>query len=121
MARIQDDLDKPANSIIGKGLTIQASLITGSDSIRVDGVLVGVLELDTTIHISESGFIEGDIRAASARIAGQVNGNIHCNSTLHLASTAMVTGDIYAASVIVDEGAVLRGRFTSGAHVEAQK
>ena len=110
----QDELDKPASSIIGKGLTIQAAHLTGSDSIRVDGVVIGVVELNAALHLSETGFIEGDIHASSARIAGQVNGNIRCRTLLHLASTALVTGDIFTSAVIVDEGAVLRGRCKTG-------
>lgn len=109
MARANDEFNKPPGAVIGQGFTIQAAKLTGSESIRIDGCYTGDIELDGTLHLSETGRIEGNILASAARIAGQVAGNIRCRSTLHLASTAVIDGDAETASIIVDEGAVLRG------------
>ena len=109
----QEEYVRPA-SVIGEGFTVQTSLITGSDSLRVDGAVIGTIEMDGTLHLSETGFVEGDIHVTSARVAGQVNGNIHCRSMLHLENTSLINGDIYTAAVVVDEGAVLRGRCKTG-------
>jgi cytoskeletal protein CcmA (bactofilin family) len=114
MPRNQDDLDRPANSVIGRGFTINAALISGSDTLRIDGEVIGSIELDGVLHLSESGYVEGDVRVSSARVAGQINGNISCRSTLHLTPTAIVAGDVSAATAIVDEGAALRSRFRTG-------
>ena len=114
MPRLQDELDKPTGSLIGRGLNIQAALITGTESVRVDGAVVGNIDLDGALHLSETGYIEGDLRVSSARISGQVSGNVFCHSLLHLASTAKINGDINTVSIIVDEGASIRGRCKTG-------
>ena len=114
MPRPQDELDKLTGSLIGRGLNIQAALLTGTESVRIDGAVIGAIDLDGALHLSETGFIEGDVRVSSARISGQVNGNIFCHSLLHLASTAKVTGDINTVSIIVDEGAAIRGKCKTG-------
>jgi cytoskeletal protein CcmA (bactofilin family) len=109
MSRAKDELTKPTGTVIGAGFTIQAVKLTGTDPIRVDGVIVGNVDLDSPLHLSESGVVEGDVIASTARIAGQVQGNITCQSLLHLANTAVVAGDIAADTIIIDQGAVLHG------------
>lgn len=109
MAR-NEELTRPPGSVIGRGLSIQAACLVGTDSIRVDGVITGNVELEGSLHVSENGIIEGDIHVSSARIAGRIHGNVRCRAFLHLASTATVTGDITTASMVVDEGAVLYGQ-----------
>jgi cytoskeletal protein CcmA (bactofilin family) len=109
MPRPKDELTKPTGTVIGQGFTVQAVKLTGTDPIRVDGVILGNIDLDSPLHLSETGVVEGDILASTARIAGQVMGNITCQTMLHLANTAIVTGDITADTIVVDQGAVLHG------------
>ena len=107
--REREELNKPAGTVIGGNLTINAATITGAESIRVDGVIIGNINLDGTLFLSDTGRIEGDINISAARIAGKVTGNINCRSTIHMASTAVVKGDITTAALIVDDGAALYG------------
>jgi cytoskeletal protein CcmA (bactofilin family) len=109
MPRSKDELTKPTGTVIGQGFTIQAVKLTGTDPIRVDGIILGNVDLDSPLHLSETGVVEGDIVASTARIAGQVIGNVNCHTMLHLAATAVVTGDIAADTIVVDQGAVLHG------------
>lgn len=109
MARAKEDFSKPTHTVIGKDLTIQAALFKGSESVRIDGTVIGNFELDGTLLISETGHIEGNIHTSSALIAGKVTGDILCRSTLHLASTAVICGNVTTAQIIVDEGASLHG------------
>ncbi|MCL2048981.1 MAG: polymer-forming cytoskeletal protein [Defluviitaleaceae bacterium] len=111
MARTQDEFLKPTGTVIGMGFTIDAANFTcdESESMRIDGVVKGDIEIEGLINISETGRVDGNIHAGSARVAGRIFGNIHCRNTLHLASTADVTGDVLTSTIIVDEGAVFRG------------
>jgi cytoskeletal protein CcmA (bactofilin family) len=109
--KAKDELSKPTGTVIGQGFTIQAVKLAGTDPIRVDGVILGNVDLNGPLHLSETGVVEGDVLASSARIAGQVIGNIDCQTLLHVAATAVVTGDIAAETIIVDQGAVLHGMF----------
>jgi len=111
-SRSIDEFTKPTGTIIGKGFTIQAARFSCGDdeSMRIDGTVIGNIDIDGVINVSDSGFVDGNINAGSVRVAGRVNGNIECSYALHLASTADVVGDILTAALIVDDGAILVGR-----------
>ena len=115
--RTQDEFTRPTGTVIGRGLTISAARFTGTDaeSMRVDGVIQGNVELDGVLNLGESGRIEGDILSESARVAGTVHGSIQCRFALHLTNTAEVTGDILTETLIIDKGAILHGRCQTSA------
>ena len=120
-ARTQDEFTMPTGTVIGKGFTIHAARFTCSDSesMRIDGTVVGNVDIDGVLNLSDSGRIDGDILCGSTRIAGRVVGNIHCRNTLHLAATADVNGDILTTNLIVDDGAIFLGRCQT--HVTADE
>jgi len=108
----QNEFAQPTSTVIGFGSTIHAAKFTcgESESMRIDGTLVGDIEIEGLLNISETGRVDGNINAGSARIAGRVFGNVNCKNVIHLASTADVTGDVITSSLIVDEGAVIAGQ-----------
>ena len=116
----QDEFTKPTGTVIGKGFTIHAARFTcaESESMRIDGTVVGNVDIDGVLNLSDSGRVDGDITCGSTRIAGKVLGNINCRHALHLASTADVTGDISTTTLIVDDGAVFLGRCQTHMNVE---
>lgn len=113
MARknIQDEFTKPTSTVIGADFTIHAARFTcnENESLRIDGSVIGDIEIDGSLNISDTGRVDGSIVSGSARIAGCVFGNISCRNAIHLTSTAEVTGDMLATTLIVDEGAVFTG------------
>jgi cytoskeletal protein CcmA (bactofilin family) len=82
---------------------------------RIDGNVIGNIEIDGVLNLSDTGCIDGDILAVSARVAGRVLGNIQCKAALHLASSAQVMGDITTEALIVDNGAVFHGKCQTNA------
>jgi len=76
---------------------------------RVDGNVIGNIDISGVLNLSDTGFVDGDVYVGSARIAGRVLGNIQCKTALHLTSTAEVMGDILTGSIIIDDGVVLHG------------
>jgi cytoskeletal protein CcmA (bactofilin family) len=118
--RTQDEFTRPTGTVIGRGFTIQAAQVIGTEaeSIRVDGVIQGNLEIDGVLNLGETGRIDGDVLAESARIAGTVHGGIQCRYALHLTATAEVTGDILTETLIIDKGAILHGRCQTSASPE---
>lgn len=102
---------KPTSTVIGNGFTIHATRLAcpETESMRVDGAVIGDIEIEGLINISETGRVDGNITSSSARVAGQIFGNITCRNTIHLAATADVTGDVLASVLIVDDGAVFTG------------
>ncbi|MCL1843683.1 MAG: polymer-forming cytoskeletal protein [Defluviitaleaceae bacterium] len=110
--RIQDEFTKPTSTVIGNGFTIHAARFTCSDSesMRIDGTVIGDIEIDGLLNVSETGRVDGSVSAGSARVAGRIFGNVQCRNALHLAASADVTGDILTSTLIVDEGAIFVGR-----------
>lgn len=119
-SRTTDEFTKPTGTIIGKGFSIRAAHFTCEDdeSIRIDGEVIGDIEIGGVLIISESGYVDGSIAASFVRVAGRVTGNIHCRNALHLAATADVLGDVRATSLIIDDGAVLLGRCQTNLAIE---
>ena len=110
-SRAVDKLDMPTGTVIGAGFTMHAARLSGDDngSLRIDGNVIGNIEINGVLNLGETGFIDGDITADSARVAGRVMGNIQCKSALHLTGNAEVMGDIMAGTLIVDDGVVFHG------------
>ena len=121
-SRIRDEFTLPTGTVIGKGFTIEAARFTCSDAeaMRIDGTIVGNVEIDGVLNISDSGHVEGHINASSVRVAGRVTGNIRCSNALHLASTADVKGNVLTTTLIVDDGAVMRGRCQTNLSVDSK-
>ena len=111
-SRAIDEFTKPTGTVIGNGFTIHAAHFSCSDteSMRIDGTVVGNIQIDGVLIISESGYVDGNVIASSVRVAGRVTGNMLCHNALHFASTADVTGDVRATTFIVDDGAIFMGR-----------
>ena len=107
------ELDAP-NTVIGKGVYLEAIRMSGQESVRIDGIYKGAIEIDGSLVLGDSGSITGDINANYFLVAGEVNGNITCETQLHFASTSKVMGDIKTSSLIVDEGSQVAGRYSVG-------
>ena len=121
-SRTLDEFTKPTGTIIGKGFTVETARFScdESESIRIDGTVIGNIEIYGVLSISETGYVDGDIHAGYVRVAGRVSGNIQCRNALHLASTADVVGDVLTATIIVDDGAVLLGRCQTTVAIDSE-
>jgi cytoskeletal protein CcmA (bactofilin family) len=106
-------LDMP-NTVIGKGVVLEAARMTGHESIRIDGDYHGEIDIDASLVLGDTSVITGDVRANYIVVAGQVTGNITCDTVLHFASTAQVFGNITTQVLIMDEGSQVRGRYDVG-------
>jgi cytoskeletal protein CcmA (bactofilin family) len=109
MPRDREDYTKPANTFIGQGITVEAQMLSGAESVRVDGIFKGDINLDGYLQLGESGRILGDIHVNYALVAGKIIGNINCRAMLHLIDGSMVMGDIQAGRLIIDKGAQIHG------------
>ncbi len=105
------------SSIISKEMHIVGE-ITFKGKAKLDGNLEGNLTGEYLI-LSETGYIQGDLRLDSLICYGKVIGNIHAKTvTIH--STAIIEGKLTAASLTVEPGALLSGEI-SAAYKEEKK
>jgi len=115
---ITSDLDTP-DTVIGKGVYLEATRMSGQESVRIDGIFKGTIELDGNLVLGDCGSITGDVHASFFLVAGEVTGNIACETQLRLAPTAKVIGDIKTPSLVVDEGSQVSGRYSVGGEKNA--
>ena len=99
-----------ASVIIGKGMRINAELISGKGIVRIDGEYFGDIKIEGELILEKSGSICGNIFVNSAYISGVIAGNITCVDLLHIKTTGKVKGDIESGAVMMDEGALFIGR-----------
>lgn len=115
MLGFKQKLEKEAiKTVIGKDTVMEGSVKT-EESIRLDGTLKGELHASGTLVIGPSGKVEAEIvRVRDAVIGGEVSGNLEADGNVKLEASAVFSGDIAARSIVVEEGAIIRGKCTAG-------
>jgi len=96
------------SAIIGEGYIFTGEL-RGSSVIRIEGKIIGNVNVEGGVILGEKGIIEGDIDTKSAIVHGTVNGNI---KTLHLQikKSGNVSGDISTDTLEIEIGAQYNGK-----------
>ena len=88
---------------ISKNITIEGN-ITGTDSVKIEGTLIGNIEVNT-VTIGKNGSVKGSIIAQKVTNSGRVEGSITCND-LNIMQTGYVTNKIHA-NVVILSGEIL--------------
>ena len=111
------------DSLIGATTVIEGDVVF-SGGLRIDGQVKGNVmasgDADTansTLVVSESARIQGEIRAAHVVVNGVVEGPIFVTEFLELQPKARVTGDVHYKSIEIHLGATIDGRLE---HVSAE-
>lgn len=105
---ISESGNQPLINIISEGTVIKGEIITEND-FRISGKVNGTLEVKGKCIITNSGLLNGELRAKDADISGKMEGNLVIENKLFLRSNARVTGDIYTKSLLIEEGALFDG------------
>jgi len=106
--QIKDLNQQEISTIIGLGFTITGEL-KGKAVIRIDGTIIGNVNVEGGIVLGEKGIIKGDIQTASAIIYGTVNGNVKTQN-LEIKKTGRVNGDIKTEALEIELGAQYNGK-----------
>ncbi|MCY3758283.1 MAG: polymer-forming cytoskeletal protein [Acidobacteria bacterium] len=95
---------------IGESLRFEGNL-SGLEDVVVDGEVKGTIRLpECSLTVGPTGRIHGDIEARNVTVLGHVTGNIVCLERMRLCSTGSIDGDVKAPRVLIEDGAVVRGR-----------
>lgn len=73
----------------------------GSDTVHIDGKVVGDIIVSNTLVIGKSGIVEGEVKAKNAIINGKLEGSIICE-TLEVMETGEISKQIQADTMILD-------------------
>jgi len=73
----------------------------GSDTIHIDGHVIGNITVSNTLVIGESGMVEGDIEAKHVIINGELKGTVKCEN-MEVMETGKVSRYIEAKHLVLD-------------------
>ena len=96
------------STIIGEGYTFTGEL-QGASVIRIEGKVIGNVNVEGGVVLGETGMIEGNVTSQSVIIFGTVKGNIK-TAQLEIKKTGTVNGDISADSLEIQLGAQYNGQ-----------
>ena len=106
----QDFEERRRAAWIGKALFVQGKIVSSADLV-IDGKVEGTLELgDHSLTIRNGATVIADLVANIVSISGFVKGNVSGLSKVEIRATGSVEGDIRAPHLVMEDGAVLRGR-----------
>lgn len=100
--------DQQISTIIGEGYIFTGEL-QGSSVIRIEGKVIGNVNVDSGVILGENGIIEGNIISKSVIIYGTVAGNIK-TTQLEIKKTGHIDGDITADTLEIELGAKYNGK-----------
>jgi len=96
------------SAIIGEGYVFTGEL-SGSSVIRIEGKIIGNVNVEGGVILGEKGIIEGDINSKSAIVYGTVNGNIK-TTHLEIKKSGNVNGEISTDTLEIEIGAQYNGK-----------
>ncbi len=102
------------STIIGEGFVFTGE-IRGASAIRIEGKVIGNINVEAGVVLGEKAEVEGDIYTKSAIVYGTVNGNV---KTLHLEikQSGRVSGDIATDTLEIELGAQYNGKLNMKKH-----
>ncbi|HTB51729.1 MAG TPA: polymer-forming cytoskeletal protein [Ferruginibacter sp.] len=100
-------------TIVGSGTIITGNIESMGD-IRIDGMLVGDINVKAKLLVGPDGVVQGNIQCEQADILGKVIGKIKVNDLVQLRGEAVIAGDIYAGKLHVEPFVIFNGQCHMG-------
>ncbi|MGE5235747.1 MAG: bactofilin family protein [Acidobacteriota bacterium] len=95
---------------IGRSIAIRGD-VTGDEDLVIQGHVEGTVDLKQhSVTVGPEGKVKADISGREVTVEGEVTGNLRADEHVVLRSTAKVEGDLTAPGVVIEDGAVFRGR-----------
>src|SRR5215813_12677983 len=111
----RDDKQARIDTLIGKAARVHGNL-EFSGGLHLDGSVAGNVRAnpgeDSSLSISETGSIEGNVEAGSVMLNGTVKGDILARQRVVLGATARVQGNVYYGVIEMTLGAQIMGKLT---------
>ena len=85
--------------------TVVEGIVKSEKDIRIEGSVKGKLHCDAKLVIGPTGFIEGEVRCASAVIEGRFEGTIFITDLLNVRESASISGEVTTGRLVVQSGA----------------
>jgi cytoskeletal protein CcmA (bactofilin family) len=103
------------DTLIGKASRVNGDL-EFAGGLHLDGSIAGNVRAspseDSSLSISETGSIEGNVEAGNVMLNGTVRGDIVARDRVVLGATARVQGNVYYGVIEMTLGAQIMGKLT---------
>jgi len=99
--------DQPCT--IGRQITIRGNL-SGSEDLVVEGRVEGAITLSNHLTVEAAGVVDADVDVEDLTVNGTVRGDIRSSRSVAVNADARVVGNITAPRVIIEDGALFKGR-----------
>lgn len=97
-------------SIVSKGLVINGE-ISGAEDLQIDGQLRGSIRLPgAKVMITPEGSASGNIEAREVVVRGHLKGDVIASERVLVGQTGHWLGDSISPRLVVEDGAVIKGR-----------
>jgi cytoskeletal protein CcmA (bactofilin family) len=96
-------------TLIGQGMVFDGEL-KGDGSVRVEGQLIGTINVKNEVIVGDSGIVEGNIKSQVVTVLGKLRGNVEAVDKITIDVSGSMIGDIAAPRVVVAEGAIYKGK-----------
>jgi cytoskeletal protein CcmA (bactofilin family) len=116
---------KPAriDTLIGRASRVHGDL-EFAGGLHLDGSIAGNVRAepgeDSSLSISETGSIEGNVEASNVMLNGTVKGDILARGRVIMGATAKVQGNVYYGVIEMTLGAQIMGKLTRIAERQAE-
>jgi len=97
------------HSLLGKDVVLTGEIHTGSQSLRIEGSVEGIIHSTGEISIAPGGIVKGTVYAKHLVVTGRAEGTMKITECLEIHGTGYVEGDVEVGSLVVDEGGTLQG------------
>jgi cytoskeletal protein CcmA (bactofilin family) len=103
------------DTLIGKASRVHGDL-EFAGGLHLDGSIAGNVQADpvegSSLSVSETGAIEGNVAAGNVMLNGSVRGDIVSRGRVVLGATARVQGNVYYGVIEMTLGAQIMGKLT---------
>jgi len=109
MALIKESRGAEDVSILSQGIKIEGKFNSSGD-VRLDGVVVGDVNVNGNLTLGETAKIQGDVTAKNVIVSGTIEGSVKASEKVVLESKSRLKGDLIAKILLVEEGAKFDGK-----------
>lgn len=111
----QNEMPVAMNNVsqIGSGTEIQGDIVCNGD-LRIDGTVIGNIEVKGRVVIGNSGRVEGEISCRNGDISGRMKGKIGVQELLALKATSTLEGELTTKRLSIEPGSVFCGTCIMG-------
>jgi len=107
MANNQESPTNAMNSF-ANGTEITGEIKSSGD-VRIDGKLVGNINIKGRLVVGPTGVVDGDIVCKNCDVSGKILGKVKVSELLSLKASANIEGDMITNKLSIEPGAVFTG------------